>query len=77
MKITDLEKITLTDGERNILAAGCCPKCKVPIKGKYQPVPEGWHGFAPEIYATLRENHIDLQSGHKESCGLRGLRLGC
>lgn len=69
-----LEKLVLTDPERNLLAGGFCPKCKRPIRGRFDPVGRA-HFIAPEIYATLRERNIDLDSGHVNTCGLRGLRL--
>ena len=70
-----LEKLQLTDSERNLLAGGFCPKCKVAIRGRFDPVPKGMHWFAPEIYETLREHEIDTSSGHKNDCELKGLRL--
>lgn len=70
-----LESLILTDAERNLLAGGYCPKCKVPIRGRFKPVKDGWHFLAPEIYATMRENGIDLDSGHHRGCELKGLRL--
>ena len=75
MSVQDrLKQLTLTPAEQNLLAGGFCPKCECPIRGKYDPV-NGWYGFAPEIYATLRENGIDTSSGHRKSCELVGLRL--
>ena len=75
MSVQDkLKELTLTAAEQNLLAGGFCPKCEVPIRGRYDPV-KGWNGFAPEIYATLRENGIDINSGHKRTCELAGLRL--
>lgn len=70
-----LIQLTLTDPERNLLAGGFCPKCQVRIRGKFIAVGQGMHFMAPEIYATLREHNIDLESGHKNDCELKGLRL--
>lgn len=74
-QVARLKNLELSDPERNLLAAGLCPKCERPIRGKYEPVPKGAHFMAPEIYETLRENNIDTQSGHKNTCQLRGLRI--
>lgn len=70
-----LEKLQLTDAERNLLAGGFCPKCRIAIRGIFSAVPKGIHFMAPEIYETLREHEIDTSSGHKNDCELKGLRL--
>jgi hypothetical protein len=69
-----LKELTLTDSERNLLAGGFCPKCEKPIRGKFDPVGKA-HFARPEIYETLRERNIDLDSGHLNTCELKGLRL--
>lgn len=69
------ESLTLTDAERNLLAGGYCPKCKVPIRGHFEPVPKGSAFMRPEIYESMRERNIDSRSGHKNSCELVGLRI--
>ena len=69
-----LKTLVLTDAERNLLAGGFCPKCEVLIRGRYDPV--GDMAFLrPEIYETLRERGIDISSGHRTTCELKGLRL--
>lgn len=44
-----------------------CPECGEKTAA-FKAVPEGWHMFAPEIFATLRERGIDPTSGHKRTC---------
>lgn len=70
-----LESLVLTEPERNLLAGGFCPKCKLAIRGEFIAVEKGMHFMAPEIYVTLRERNIDTESGHKNNCELKGLRL--
>jgi len=73
-QIERLQKLELSEGERNLLAAGICPKCKRSIRGNFDPVGK-CHFLAPEIYETLRENNIDADSGHENNCELKGIRL--
>lgn len=46
--------------------AGICPECTQDVKDWKAPV----GSFAPEMWATLREMHIDPTTGHKDGCKL-------
>jgi hypothetical protein len=74
-KLHHYQNLSMTEGERNLLAGGYCPKCERPIRGPFTPVAKGAHFVAPEIYESLRERDIDTRSGHKNTCELKGLRL--
>ncbi len=50
---------------------GVCPECLQYIKNWKAPV----GSFAPEAWATLRENGIDPSSGHGLRCMNQKLRL--
>lgn len=45
---------------------GICPSCKQSVKD-WKPASGA---FAPEWYATMRENNINPSTGHKTSCKL-------
>lgn len=48
----------------NIAILGKCPECKRQVKD--WEAPSG--SFAPELWATLREQDVDPSTGHKNNC---------
>jgi len=61
----------LTEHQRDLIAMGLCPFCEKPVKGWKTP----FGAFAPEAWATLREQGIDPSNGHHESCLHKHIRL--
>ena len=64
-----LEQIkALSQPEANLVAAGYCPKCERKVRD-FKPV---FGSFAPEWWATMRENGLDPGTGHKQGCTWNG-----
>lgn len=61
----------LTDTQRDLILLGKCPFCSRPVKG-WKPV---FGYFAPEWFATMRENGIDPSSGHRANCAQKDIRI--
>lgn len=69
-----IKSLELNDAQRNLMAAGFCPLCERPMRGRFDPIGKA-HFMAPEIFETLRELRIELDTGHKQGCKLTGFRL--
>ena len=52
------------------LSQGKCPYCKAFIRGYKAPI----GSFAPEAWATLRENGIDPATGHLKNCSHKEIK---
>lgn len=66
-----VEELANQNAEQASLLAGECPECKRQIR-QWKP-PLG--SFAPEAWATLRENGIDPANGHMERCSRKSLKI--
>lgn len=51
----------------SLLLNGQCPECEQRVIG--YSAPSG--SFAPEAYATMREQGINTQNGHRNGCSLQ------
>jgi hypothetical protein len=60
----DNEELNKRVEKLELIAEGKCPDCKKHIKD--WKIPFG--SFAPEIWASLRENGIDPVTGHSLTC---------
>lgn len=58
LRIAKLEKAL------GLVSHGRCPECGQPVRDYVAPV----GSFAPEAFATLREQGIDPATGHKVGC---------
>lgn len=47
-----------------LVLKGVCPECKQKVRDWKAPL----GAFAPEIYATFREQGINPNTGHKDGC---------
>ncbi len=61
----------LTQHQRDLISMGLCPFCGQRVKD-YKPV---FGYFAPEIWATQRENGVDPSTGHKKDCKHKAIKL--
>lgn len=57
--------------EQNRLLLGSCPECGNRIKG-WKPM---FGSFAPEWWATCREQGVDPATGHSLKCSNKSLKL--
>ena len=69
--MSEIDELKARVEELELKAEGKCPVCKRVIKG-WKPV---FGYFAPEWWATMRENGIDPGSGHTASCNNKSFKL--
>lgn len=69
--MNETEELKKKVEELELKVDGKCPECKRKIKG-WKPM---FGAFAPEWWATMRENGIDPATGHLASCRSKSLKI--